>query len=1136
MAEASLDAIKQRLNSVDPYHPAEADTFSDWTLEAGDTVTMKRGADSYQSPVHTSRMVWKGAPQISLNSTGNKEREAIAKVSKKKYRGGGGSMRNQQGIFHDFYSDDGYLQSHLEMTESHLRTEFIDGYNSMRGELEMTASHLRTEFTDDVNSLRGEFEITASHLRTEFTDDVNSLRGEFEVTASHLRTEFEDGLNSLHGEFEVTASHLRTEFTDDVNSLRGEFEVTASHLRTEFEDGLNSLHGEFEVTASHLRTEFTDGYNSLRGEFEVTASHLRTEFEDGLNSLHGEFEVTASGLRSEFTDEVGSVRSSIVQQAGYIGMVVDTTDPSNPTIKAGEIAVEMNKEGSLVRINANRIKLSGNITLDDVLSIQNNVANFKKNVYFQQQVTIANSNDAALNLYRLNFVGSNTYSMTPPDVAKMVKTMSMNNTTGLVTVQLFDGSTFDFRHAASGGDYVTGSWSGGTLTVSATPTGDDSFVRTFKCGTVEWVDSKHADVNVTAVRTIGGYTVDEPDVFKVFVTTSDSYNAGWGGAFNSVDGHYPTAENVSNEYIQIPKPNSTVDGATQYMNYYVDVDNSYAYIRYAAASGNKVARKVNPAFGNGWTAAYNSVDGNYPTSESVSNSYIAVPKPNSTVSGAAQYMNYYVTADNSYAYIRYASSSGNKVARVSNPAYGNGWSAAYNSVDGHYPTSVSTSSSFSVPKPNSTVDGAVQYLNYYVNGDNDGVYVRYASTTGTKIAKANITYTGATTYYTSTATQTISKGRYLTGDQTIAAVSTENISEGNIKKGVTIKVGDSNNGGRIKNVTGTFTSDANAAAGDILSNKTAYVNGSKVTGTIGSLGATTYYTSTATQTISSGRYLSGNQSIAAVSTTNISAANIKSGVTIKVGDSGDAGRIKNVTGTFTSDANASSAQIRKNYTAYVNGTKITGAIEDKGAESFYTSTSTQIIYGGKYLTGNQTIYAVSTSNIDAANIKKGVVVKVGDSANAGRIKNVTGTFTFDANAGAGQILTGYTAYVNGEKITGTADWAQRYRDGYMAGWRAYWNDSHWTNSYYNSSTKKYEVWIPSPDVTWNGSAWVSAWDYSTGNNGWFSYGGSSSGGHNNGIEFTRGADASGGQGQVYYYTAAVSKNVTGNAAKFTFYY
>lgn len=111
-----------------------------------------------------------------------------------------------------------------------------------------------------------------------------------------------------------------------------------------------------------------------------------------------------------------------------------------------------------------------------------------------------------------------------------------------------------------------------------------------------------------------------------------------------------------------------------------------------------------------------------------------------------------------------------------------------------------------------------------------------------------------------------------------------------------------------------------------ISSGTAGNSSISLTATVAIQGARVISPSTTDQIITSGTYLTGNTTVKAIQLSNLTAANIKSGVTVKVGDELDDDCVAGITGTFTSDATATAEDIISGETAYVDGRQITGTL------------------------------------------------------------------------------------------------------------------------------------------------------------------------------------------------------------------
>lgn len=161
---------------------------------------------------------------------------------------------------------------------------------------------------------------------------------------------------------------------------------------------------------------------------------------------------------------------------------------------------------------------------------------------------------------------------------------------------------------------------------------------------------------------------------------------------------------------------------------------------------------------------------------------------------------------------------------------------------------------------------------------------------GTPRTSADLIVSGATVTapagtYASNASATVASGSATTPATTITANPSISVS---------------NTGLITATASATQSVTPTVSAGYVSSGTagTITVSGSN-TSQLTTQGAQTIYPSSSDQTISSGRYLTGTQTFKAVTTTNLTAANIKNGVTVTVGDSSDPDRVASVTGTYS---------------------------------------------------------------------------------------------------------------------------------------------------------------------------------------------------------------------------------------------
>ena len=195
----------------------------------------------------------------------------------------------------------------------------------------------------------------------------------------------------------------------------------------------------------------------------------------------------------------------------------------------------------------------------------------------------------------------------------------------------------------------------------------------------------------------------------------------------------------------------------------------------------------------------------------------------------------------------------------------------------------------------------------------------------------------------------------------------------------------------LNGVTQMDVTQKTVTAGSMLSGTTALKNdGTDITGSIASKSSSDLTASGATVTAPAGYYASAASKSVASGSASTPATTITANPTVSVNSSGLITATVSKTQSVTPSVSAGYVSSGTAGDITVSGSG-TSQLTTQAAQTIHPSTEDQTIASGKYLTGTQTIKAVTTTNLTAANIVQGVTVKIGDSTDDDCVVSVTGT-------------------------------------------------------------------------------------------------------------------------------------------------
>lgn len=559
--------IYNRLLSAPTFHPASADLFTDWNMQAGDVVTVKSDSDSYQVPIYNMKLKWTGAPKVEVESTGNPEREPLPAIKRREYSANSSNYKEQKSLRGGVgQAQSGVREINGVLYAAGLQIDPVTG-------VWLYASEHGADY-----ALGSSFKVQADNITAEVTRATaaeGTLSTRVQVNA--------DGLTSATGRLTTAEGKLTTiegstiwQRRNEITGVVGKLEVDANdHLVIKDGAGLRVVvpdgSGTKKVTLGTYVNDSIDGGVVIE---KITAPGMGQSYQTMFGTYINN-KLDAGVMVSKITGDTSGT-SYAVKMGTYINNQLDagvmvqkinadgTSKASlgfydNNTLTAGVMVQKINND-STVTIAANRINLSGYVTASQFNALSGSFNNLVSGTTSASKLTASNGNFS-----NLEITNALTYGGYGDLKKKIINALSSSASGGTITISstTLDGSAgpsvnFNIADTQFYKDAVRSAKNEGIQSVKIKandiildPTGTPTYYSA----------SKKYSVPVYAEATNG-----ESNTNGIMIDASDAWNAGKNSVTLSDTGwtQYATRTiTASNgQSVIVSVPNVTVSGGS----------------------------------------------------------------------------------------------------------------------------------------------------------------------------------------------------------------------------------------------------------------------------------------------------------------------------------------------------------------------------------------------------------------------------------------------------------------------------------------------------------------------------------------------------------------------------------------------